>query len=33
LGRFAPFLNTWSEAADEGLRAAAQWALEKLSGA
>jgi epoxyqueuosine reductase len=32
LGRFAPFLKTWSEAADEGLRTAARWALGKLSG-
>jgi epoxyqueuosine reductase len=31
LGRFAPFLKTWSEAADEGLRTAARWALGKLS--
>ena len=30
LGRFTPFLKTWAEAADEGLRAAARWALEKL---
>jgi epoxyqueuosine reductase len=32
LGRFAPFLKTWSEATDEGLRVAARWALGKLSG-
>ena len=29
-GRFAPRLRTWAEAADEGLRTAARWALEKL---
>jgi epoxyqueuosine reductase len=32
LGCFVPFLKTWSEAADEGLRSAARWALGKLSG-
>jgi epoxyqueuosine reductase len=32
LGRFAPRLKTWSEAADEGLRTAARWAIEKLRG-
>ena len=32
LGRFAPFLKTWSENADDGLRTAARWALDKLSG-
>jgi epoxyqueuosine reductase len=32
MGRFAPLLNTWAEAADEGLRTAARWALGKLSG-
>jgi epoxyqueuosine reductase len=31
-GRFADRLNTWSAAADEGLRAAARWALQKLGG-
>jgi epoxyqueuosine reductase len=30
LGRFAPWLEPWCEAADEGLRAAARWALEKV---
>ena len=30
LSRFAPWLEKWSEAADEGLRSAARWALEKL---
>jgi epoxyqueuosine reductase len=28
--RFAPLLDTWAAAADEGLRAAARWALSKL---
>jgi epoxyqueuosine reductase len=30
LSRFAPWLEKWSEEADDGLRGAAQWALEKL---
>jgi epoxyqueuosine reductase len=30
LGRFVPLLETWSENADEGLRTAARWAIEKL---
>ena len=30
LSRFAPWLEKWSEAADEGLRTAARWALDKL---
>jgi epoxyqueuosine reductase len=30
LRRFAPWLETWAEAADEGLRTAARWALERL---
>jgi epoxyqueuosine reductase len=30
LGRFAARLEEWSEAADEGLRTAARWALERL---
>ena len=30
LGRFVPLLVTWTEAADEGLRTAAHWAIEKL---
>ena len=30
LGRFVPLLETWSEAADEGLSVAASWALDKL---
>lgn len=33
LRRFAPLLEEWTGAADEGLRAAARWALEKLRGA
>jgi epoxyqueuosine reductase len=28
--RFAPWLSSWAEAADEGLRTSARWALEKL---
>jgi epoxyqueuosine reductase len=31
LGRFAPFLKSWAEDADDGLRTAARWALSKLS--
>jgi len=31
-GRFAPWLHQWAQAADEGLRTAARWALEKLRG-
>jgi epoxyqueuosine reductase len=30
--RFLPRLHEWTEAADEGLRTAARWALGKLSG-
>jgi len=30
VARFAPVLDGWAQAADEGLRAAAQWALAKL---
>jgi epoxyqueuosine reductase len=30
--RFQSRLREWVEAADEGLRAAAGWALEKLEG-
>jgi epoxyqueuosine reductase len=30
--RFAPWLELWKEAADEGLRSAARWALKKLGG-
>jgi epoxyqueuosine reductase len=30
--RFKPWLEKWAEAADEGVRAAARWALGKLSG-
>ena len=30
LGRFAPLIEEWADAADEGLRAAARWALVKL---
>jgi epoxyqueuosine reductase len=29
--RFAPWLIEWAEAADEGLRTAARWAIEKLT--
>ncbi|MGA2674514.1 MAG: tRNA epoxyqueuosine(34) reductase QueG [Terracidiphilus sp.] len=29
---FVPWLEKWAESADEGLRAAARWALAKLSG-
>ena len=31
LDKFAPWLHRWAEAADEGLRAAARWALQRLS--
>jgi epoxyqueuosine reductase len=31
--RFASLLDKWAEAADEGLRTAAQWAAGKLGGA
>ena len=30
LQRFAPLLTAWAESADEGLRTAARWALERL---
>jgi epoxyqueuosine reductase len=30
MGRFAPLLKTWAEDADEGLRSAARWAINKL---
>lgn len=30
--RFAPWLEKWTESADEGLRTAARWAIEKLQG-
>jgi hypothetical protein len=30
LPQFAPLLESWTNAADEGLRAAAHWALRKL---
>jgi epoxyqueuosine reductase len=30
LRRFAPWLDKWSESADEGLRNAAMWAVEKM---
>jgi epoxyqueuosine reductase len=33
LARFTPHLEAWSAAADEGLRAAARWALAKLHSA
>jgi epoxyqueuosine reductase len=33
LGRFVPLLKTWAEAADEGVSAAARWAIEKLKAA
>ena len=32
LRRFAPWLETWAESADEGLRTAARWALKRLGG-
>jgi epoxyqueuosine reductase len=32
LARFVPSLEKWAEAADEGLRTAARWALDKLRG-
>jgi epoxyqueuosine reductase len=32
LKRFAPQLESWIDAADEGLRSAARWALKKLRG-
>ena len=31
--RFAPRLNAWAEMADEGVRAAAQWALKQIKNA
>jgi epoxyqueuosine reductase len=31
LDKFVPILNKWATAADEGLRTAARWALERLS--
>ena len=33
LARFVPTLDQWAQTADEGLRAAAQWALAKLRAA
>jgi epoxyqueuosine reductase len=33
LTKFAPWLKEWAETADEGLRAAARWALAKLEAA
>jgi hypothetical protein len=30
LARFVPVLEGWSETVDQGLRAAAQWALARL---
>jgi epoxyqueuosine reductase len=30
LDQFVPWLQRWAEAADEGLRTAARWALERL---
>jgi epoxyqueuosine reductase len=33
LRRFTPRLESWAAAADEGLRSAAQWALEKIQAA
>ncbi len=33
MGRFVPWLEKWSGAADEGLRTATRWAMEKLRGA
>jgi epoxyqueuosine reductase len=31
LDKFAPWLHRWAEAADDGLRTAARWALQRLS--
>jgi epoxyqueuosine reductase len=31
VARFAPHLRAWADAADDGLRAAARWALGKLN--
>jgi epoxyqueuosine reductase len=31
LRRFAPCLEKWSGAADEGLKGAARWALQKIA--
>ena len=31
LDKYVPWLDRWADAADEGLRAAARWALERLS--
>ena len=31
-GRFAAALEDWVQAADDGLREAARWALERLKG-
>ena len=31
LDKYVPWLDKWAEAADEGLRVAARWALERLS--
>jgi epoxyqueuosine reductase len=33
LDRFAPWLEKWTGAADDGLRTAARWALDRLRGA
>jgi epoxyqueuosine reductase len=33
LARFAPYLERWTKSADEGLRSASRWALEKLHNA
>ena len=30
IARFVPILDQWANGADDGLRAAAQWALAKL---
>ena len=32
-GRFTPWLKEWAESADEGLRSAARWAMNRLRGA
>ena len=32
VARFTPWLRVWADAADEGLRMAARWALNKLTG-
>jgi len=31
LYKYVPLLDKWAQAADDGLRTAARWALERLS--